>query len=212
VQSAWRSSAAAASQPLVWTPQSDINYWMVDSQVNFCAWALPTVTLNHPDAAALAVLGGVLRNGHLHTAIREKGGAYGAGATQDSSLGCFKFYTYRDPRVEGSFADFASSIDWALALGNGRDHVEQAVLGIAGSLDRPGSPAGEAKQAFHMDKTGRTRELRQNFRDRLLAVTWADVIRVTEQYLKGQDGFRAVVAPRGTESVADKLGLVAGDY
>lgn len=212
VQSAWNNSAAAASQPLVWTPQSDINYWMVDSQVNFCAWALPTVTLNHPDAAALAVLGGVLRNGHLHTAIREKGGAYGAGATQDSSLGCFKFYTYRDPRVEGSFADFASSIDWALALGNGRDHVEQAVLGIAGSLDRPGSPAGEAKQAFHMDKTGRTRELRQNFRDRLLAVTWADVIRVTEQYLKGQDGFRAVVAPRGTESVADKLGLVAGDY
>ena len=92
---------------------------MVDSQVNFCAWALPTVTMCHEDAAALAVLGGVLRNGYLHTAIREKGGAYGAGATHDSSLACFKFYSYRDPRVEGTFKDFAGSVDWVLNKASG---------------------------------------------------------------------------------------------
>jgi len=185
---------------------------MVDSQVNFCAWALPTVTLDHPDSAPLAVLGGVLRNGHLHTAIREKGGAYGAGATQDSSMAAFKFYTYRDPRVEGSFNDFAASVDWVLNIKQGDHLIEQAVLGIIGGLDRPGSPAGEAKQAFHMDKTGRTRTLRQLWRDRLLAVTWEDVRRVADQYLKGQSGYKAVVAPRGTQDLAAKLGLTAADY
>ena len=185
---------------------------MVDSQVNFCAWALPTVTMSHADAPALAVLGGVLRNGFLHTAIREKGGAYGAGATQDSSLACFKFYSYRDPRVEGTFSDFADSIDWVLNKPVGDDLVEQAVLGIIGGLDRPGSPAGEAKQNFHLDKSGRSRELRQQSRDRLLTVTWSDVQRVAETYLKGQDGSRAVVAPRGTASVAEKLGLGVVDY
>ena len=47
---------------------------------------------------------------------------------------------------------------------------------------------------------------------RLLTVTWSDVQRVAETYLKGQDGSRAVVAPRGTASVAEKLGLGVVDY
>jgi len=92
------------------------------------------------------------------------------------------------------------------------DLVEQAVLGIIGSLDRPGSPAGEAKQAFHMDKGGRTQAIRQQFRDRLLSVNWADVQRVADTYLRGQQGSRAVVAPRGTESMGEKLGLIVQDY
>ena len=195
-----------------WDLSAAASYWMVDSQVNFCAWAIPTVTLDHPDAAALAVLGGVLRNGYLHTAIREKGGAYGAGASQDSSLGCFKFFTYRDPRTEGSFDDFAKSLTWVSGRTNGDDLIEQSVLGIIGSLDRPGSPAGEAKQAFHMDKSGRTQAVRQLFRDRLLKVTWTDILQVTEKYLVGQDGYKAVVAPRGTADIASKLGLTTGEY
>ena len=180
--------------------------------MNFCAWALPTVTLDHVDAAPLSVLAGVLRNAFLHTAIREKGGAYGAGASQDSALGCFKFYSYRDPRVEGTFADFAASIEWVMNRASGDDLVEQSILGLIGSMDRPGSPAGEARQFYHQDRSGRTRILRQQFRQRLLSTGWADVQRVAEQYLKGQSGSRAVIAPRGTEALAEKLGLIANDY
>ena len=58
--------------------------WITGSQVCFCAEAFPTVDSSHEDAPALSVLGTVLRNGYLHSAIREKGGAYGAGAMQDS--------------------------------------------------------------------------------------------------------------------------------
>lgn len=186
--------------------------WQVDSQVNFCAWALPSVTLEHADSAALAVLSGVLRNAFLHTAIREKGGAYGAGATQDSALGCFKFYSYRDPRIEGTFADFNASIDWILNKAPSNELIEQSVLGIIGGMDRPGSPAGEAKQFFHQDRAGRTRELRQSFRERLLATTWQDIQRVAAQYLHNQIGSRAVIAPRGSEKIATNLGLIANDY
>lgn len=197
---------------LDWQNTEGGQYWMVDSQVNFCAWAIPTVTLDHVDAAPLAVLGGVLRNGYLHTAVRERGGAYGAGAAQDSSIACFKFYSYRDPRVEGTFDDYQSSVDWVLNKKSGDDLVEQAVLGIIGSMDRPGSPAGEAKQSFHMDKTGRSRAIRQTFRERLLAVKWADVLRVADHYLRGQAGHRAVVAPRASHDVAAKLGLGVVEY
>ncbi|MEQ8516355.1 MAG: insulinase family protein, partial [Chromatocurvus sp.] len=73
--------------------------WITNTQVNFCARAYPTVPVGHPDAAALTVLGGFLRNGFLHRAIREQGGAYGGGASQDSIVAAFRFFSYRDPRL-----------------------------------------------------------------------------------------------------------------
>ena len=59
------------------SPQEQEIAWMTGSQVCFCAEAFPTVNWDHEDAAALMILGSVLRNGYLHSAIREKGGAYG---------------------------------------------------------------------------------------------------------------------------------------
>jgi len=212
LQSCWTPQAAAPASALSWDMPQTATYWMVDSQVNFCAWALPTVTMDHADAAPLAVMAGLLRNAFLHTAIRERGGAYGAGATQDSALGCFKFYSYRDPRVEGTFADFAASIDWLLARKSGDDLIEKSVLGLIGGMDRPGSPAGEAKQSFHQDKSGRSKALRQQFRERVLATQWHDVQRVAEQYLRNQPGSKAVIAPRGSDKLASNLGLIANDY
>ena len=50
-----------------------IEAWSTATQVSFCAKAYPTVCANHPDHAVLQVLAGFLRNGFLHTAIREKG-------------------------------------------------------------------------------------------------------------------------------------------
>lgn len=65
--------------------------WLANTQVNFCARAYPTVPEAHPDAAALTVLGGFLPGGFLHRAIREQGGAYGGGASQDSGIAAFRF-------------------------------------------------------------------------------------------------------------------------
>lgn len=212
VQQRWGQTSIKQGTDLSWAMQPTANYWMVDTQVNFCAWALPTVGMTHPDAPVLAIVAGILRNAFLHTAIRERGGAYGAGATQDSSLSCFKFYSYRDPRVEGTFDDFSASIDWLLNSKQDDSLIEQAVLGLIGSMDRPGSPAGEAKQHFHQDRSGRSKLLRQTFREGLLSTTWADIQRVTDQYLRPRQGCKAVVAPRGTHEQAERLGLIANDY
>jgi Zn-dependent M16 (insulinase) family peptidase len=185
------------------------NYWMVDSQVNYCAMAFPTVNQLHPDAPALAVAAGILRNGFLHTAIREQGGAYGAGAAQDSTLAIFKFYSYRDPRIEGTFDDFQGSINWILNDAKDEGLVEQSILGIIGSMDRPSSPAGEAKLIHHALKSGRTPARRLAYRQGLLAVTLADVKHVIETYLVDAEGKKAVLAPKGTGGIAEKLGLNA---
>ncbi len=181
--------------------------WIANTQVNFCAKAYPTVTMEHTDAAALSVLGGFLRNGYLHTAVREQGGAYGGGASHDSNIAAFKFYSYRDPRLSETLDDFDKSITWMLENNHEDRQLEEAILGVIGSMDKPGSPAGEARSAFHNGLHGRTREKLQQFRQRVLEVSLDDLKRVTETYLKNGEASVAVITSAATHEEVGDLGL-----
>ncbi|MCK5002052.1 MAG: insulinase family protein [Gammaproteobacteria bacterium] len=181
--------------------------WVANTQVNFCAKAFPTIPMDHEDAAALSVLGGFLRNGYLHTAVREKGGAYGGGATHDSSIAAFKFYSYRDPRLSETLDDFDKSIDWMLSNNHEWRQLEEAILGVIGTMDKPGSPSGEARHAFHNKLHGRSREKLQVIRQRVLAVTLDDLKRVTETYLQADKASTAVITSAATHEQVGDLGL-----
>lgn len=165
--------------------------WQTSTQVNFCAKAYPTVPTTHPDAAALTVLAGFLRNGFLHRAIREQGGAYGGGASHDAGIAAFRFYSYRDPRHAATLADFDAALEWLHGTQHGWQQVEEAILGVIATLDKPGSPAGEAKKHFHEKLFGRGIEQRRKFRSRVLAVTLDDLLRVGATWL---DPARASIA------------------
>ncbi|GAB2596469.1 insulinase family protein [Nitrincola alkalisediminis] len=180
--------------------------WLTSTQVNFCAMAFPTVTGQHPDAAALSVLGDFLRNGYLHRAIREKGGAYGAGAGQDNGDAVFRFFSYRDPRIEGTLDDFMKARDWLLKEEHDPKKLEEAILGVISSIDKPGSPAGEAKQAYHASLFGRTPELRREFRKRILEVTLEDLKRVAGEWLNLDHASIAVVTNlKNSESLSESF-------
>jgi hypothetical protein len=166
-------------------PSPNQQAWLTNTQVNFCAQAYATVAVKHEDSAALTVLGNFLRNGYLHRAIREQGGAYGGGASHDASHGVFKFYSYRDPRLQGTLDDFKLSVDWLLNTQHNTSSLEEAILGIISGIDKPGSPAGMSIQAYHDQLFGRTPEHRNEFRQRILAVKIADLQRVGEKYLTG---------------------------
>nr|CRH04688.1 putative Peptidase M16C like protein [Candidatus Magnetococcus massalia] len=168
--------------------------WSTSVQVNYCARAHAAVPYTHADAPALTVLGPLLRNGYLHTAIREKGGAYGGGAGFDSDAGAFRFFSYRDPRLSETIADFENSVRWLLDEEHPDRLLEEAILGVVGSIDKPGSPAGEAKRAFHDALHGRSPEVRRNYRDQVLKVSWADLKRVAERYLGAESKRLAVVS------------------
>ena len=170
--------------------------WLANTQVNFCAMAFPTVPVGHPDAAPLTVLGGFLRNGFLHRSIREQGGAYGGGASQDSGLAAFRFYSYRDPRLQATLEDFQASLHWLLAETHPQEALEEAILGVIGSLDKPGSPAGEARQDFHNRLYGRDHAHRESFRAAILDVNLEDLRRVAETWLRPERASTAVITSR----------------
>jgi hypothetical protein len=167
--------------------------WIANTQVNFCARAFPAVPLEHEDAAALSVLAGFLRNGYLHRTIREQGGAYGGGASFDSDNAAFRFFSYRDPRLEETLEDFDRAVAWLQEHEHEWRMVEEAILGVVSSIDKPGSPAGEAKDAFYNGLYGRTPALRRHFRQRVLEVSLDDLRRVSGTYLDPARASTAVI-------------------
>ena len=174
--------------------------WTTSTQVNFCAKAYPTVPASHEDNAVLHVLAGFLRNGFLHRAIREQGGAYGGGAAQDANSASFRFFSYRDPRLQATLDDFDAAIQWLLSEKHPDHQLEEAILGVIATMDKPSSPAGEAKQAFYNKLFGRSLEHRMEFRQRVLSTTMQDLKSATERYFDPDKASIGVIGNR--ESVA----------
>ena len=209
LQNSWVESTPNNYAPynLEFKPRCVKEAWIVPTQANFCAKVYPTVKSDHKDAPALTVLSVFLRNGYLHTAIREQGGAYGGGASQDNSIGAFKFYSYRDPRVSGTFSDFERSLEWFRNADHGEEALEQAILGVISSIDKPSSPAGEAKAAFHNDLQGKTDAWRNEFRQRILGVSYDDMQNVIDTYFDESKASIAAVISSQYKDEVEKLGM-----
>ncbi|NNP72218.1 peptidase M16 [Acinetobacter defluvii] len=181
--------------------------WLIQANVQFCASAYQAVEVSHPDAAPLMILAAYLRNGFLHSAIREKGGAYGGGASYDGNACAFRFYSYRDPRLAETFADFEASLNWLMTEEQKPHQLEEAILGLVSSMDKPGSPAGEAITACYALLHGRTPAFRRQMRERLLKVSLEDLKRVAQTYLIDQKPTKAVVAPFAKKEALEQLGF-----
>ncbi|WP_300392132.1 insulinase family protein [uncultured Psychrobacter sp.] len=181
--------------------------WLVATNVYHNASAYSVPAADHPDTAALMVLAPYLRNGYLHSAIRERGGAYGGGAGYDANACAFKFFSYRDPHCAETFAHFEASIEWLLSEPQSAEQLEEAILGIISGMDKPGSPAGEAIKACFANLHNRGEDWQRKMRAAILAVTIDDIQRVAKQYLQGQQHVRAVLAPYDKEDSVKDLGF-----
>ena len=181
--------------------------WLVATNVYHNASAYTVPAANHPDTAALMVLAPYLRNGYLHSAIRERGGAYGGGAGYDANACAFKFFSYRDPHCAETFDHFDASIEWLLNEPQSDEQLEEAILGIVSGMDKPGSPAGEAIKACFANLHNRGEAWQRKMRAAILAVTIADLQRVAKQYLQGQKHVRSVLAPYDKEQQVSALGF-----
>jgi Zn-dependent M16 (insulinase) family peptidase len=158
------------------------------------------VPLGHADAPALAVAGRLLVNNVLHPKIRERGGAYGSGASFAPATGTFTLTSYRDPRLGGTYDDFRDSLRWLSDCPNDQRLLKEAILGVIAGLDSPGSPAGEARARFTGDLKGSTPKRMNAFRARILGTTVTDVRRVANAWLPSDGGVAAVVT--GSEQFA----------
>ena len=194
------------SDQLLIPRQTDKIGWITGSQVCFCSEAFPTVKRDHEDSAALMVLATVLRNGYLHSAIREKGGAYGAGASQDLHTGIFKFYSYRDPKCRDTYKEFKNSREWALN-NISETQLEEGIMGVVSSIDKPLSPSGEAGSDYINRLKNRTPEMRLEFRAKVIDCKLTNLNDVANKYLLG-DGAIGAIGGESFVKEFEELGLV----
>jgi len=86
--------------------------------------------------------------------------------------------------------------------------LEESTLGVISSIDSPGSPAGEIRQAFHHDLYGRSSAHREAMRKRYLEVRQADLKRVAEQYLRGQPSIAVVTSQEHLAEVEGRFNII----
>ncbi|XP_064457930.1 presequence protease, mitochondrial-like isoform X1 [Ornithodoros turicata] len=140
--------------------------------VNYCAKAFGSVPYTDPDYARLSVASQLLSRKFLFREVREKGGAYGAGATVTPG-GTFSFYSYRDPNLEGTLDAFSNAASWLQKGEFSERDLEEAKLSCFAQVDSPVAPGNKGLRAF---LAGITDEMKQQHRQRLFTATKDDVI------------------------------------
>lgn len=176
--------------PQVASPQSttsavgfrpfDKAFYDLPYKVYYSGQATQTVPFVDPSSAPLTVLSQLLTHNYLHPEIREKGGAYGAGASNGPLKGIFTFMSYRDPNPMNTLKVFSNSGVFARDRAWSEREIEEAKLGIFQGLDAPMSVDGEGSRYF---MSGVTHEMDQRWREQVLDVTAKDVNAVADRFL-----------------------------
>lgn len=181
---------------------------IIASPVAFSAQGFKTISLGHEDAPALQIATILLDNKVLHHRIREQGGAYGSGAHYNPLWGNFYLYAYRDPHIARTFRTFRDGIH-EIGDGNFDDRdLEEAKLGIVQVLDSPTSPGARAMSSYVMQRDGKTRQIRQTYRDQLLAMDKDSIQKAIHSQLLPQVHEGVFVTLAGKELLEKELPLL----
>lgn len=171
--------------------------------------AFKVCAYQHPHAPALNIAAQLLDNKILHRKVREEGGAYGCGASYNPMSGSFYFSAFRDPHIARTLKIFEESIDF-IAGGNFDDKdLEEAKLGIIQHFDAPVAPGSRALTAYSWWREGRTKEMRQSYRDALLDLTSHEVKIAFEKELMHRKGKGVTVTFASQELLERENALLA---
>lgn len=147
------------------------------SDVSFVATAFPSVTLRHPDAAAIYMLSLHLSYGHLWNEVRAKRGAYGCRAGYNPLFGLLHIASYRDPCISETLATYDGAWDHLLAETWTPEAIANGVIGVMKTLDKPLRPKHVVTSVLTDSLCGVTDAVRKDFRRRLLSLEEADIRR-----------------------------------
>lgn len=187
-------------------PEEDVprEGWGTSSAVSFVASSFKTVRMAHEDAPALSVISKMLRSMYLHREIREKGGAYGGFALYNSEDGLFSFASYRDPHICATLDAFDGAGSFIRSGDYDDEDIKEAILQVCSEIDKPDTPAAEARKAFYRKIIGLSDEARRRFKEQLLGLTRDKVMAVAEKYFDSGSGKKAVAVISGEEKLNEE--------
>lgn len=140
--------------------------------VNYIGYAFKAADQDSLNGSAEKMLLSIVSKNDLWARIREKGGAYGAGASTDSVESFSFFYTYRDPRIDGSIEDFALAVENEELT---EAKLEDGRLAVLSRDVRPVGPSTKALIDFRRYLYRISDEKRHSRKDMLLSLTLSDL-------------------------------------
>jgi len=160
-------------------PQAKI----IASHVAFTSKICKSLSYIHPDSAAISLATFLFDNLVIHKRVREQGGAYGSGSISSPMSATFCFYAYRDPNIASTLTAFDEALDCIQSGKFDEDDLEEAKLEMIQHLDAPIAPGSRADVAYSWYKEGKTHDMRQAFRNRILAMQKADISSAVQKHL-----------------------------
>ena len=157
-----RAPAQSYSEPL---PAPRHEAFVIQGGVNYDVLAWPS----GDPSAARKVLAQVMSYEYLWQALREKGGAYGAGML--NRLDYELFYTYRDPHAAGTYRRYAEAPAAVAGVRFTPEALSECIVGTVGQADPPRKPRQQALEADRRYFCGLTPEMAAADRAALCGVT-----------------------------------------
>ena len=179
----------------------------MEGPVNYCAKVYPAVTADHPDAGPLAVLAAFLGGHLLQRAVRERGGAYGAGARYCERTCTVRMFSYRDPRLAQTLRDFDGALEALRRHPPQGRRLEEAILRTVREIDKPKAFQIAALERYLDELQGRGSQGGLSLRASVLGAEPGRLRDVAERYLSPEQGCAGVLAGAGREAELDRLGL-----
>ena len=179
--------------------------WIVGGPVSYCARVYPAVTADHPDAGPLAVLAAFLGGDLLQRAVRERGGAYGAGARYCARTCTVRMFSYRDPRLAETLRDFERAIETLHRRPPDGPRLEEAILRTVREIDKPKAFRIAAFERYLDELQGQGAEGARALRASVLGAGPGQLREVAERYLRPEQGCAGVLAGAGREAELDRM-------
>lgn len=169
------------------TPFAPSRCFALPASVAFTSRVFKTLPYVHTDTPALTLAACLFDNITLHARIREQGGAYGGGATANTLSGNFGFFAYRDPAIVTTLSAFDESIKVILQGDFDQSDLEEAKLEVIQGIDAPVAPGSRGELAYTRLREGKTPQVRQAFRTKLLSVTKEEVMQAVKEHIQVQN-------------------------
>jgi presequence protease len=165
----------------------------IPAQVNYVGKGANLYSLGYERDGSISVILNLLRLGYLWEKIRVQGGAYGAMCGFDHRSGLFTFTSYRDPNLMGSLAAYDGAADFLRNLELSDDELTKGIIGAISILDSYQLPDAKGYTSMLWHLLGETDDIRQQYRDQVLATTAADFKQLAEVLTAVADQGRVVV-------------------
>ncbi|KAG1700673.1 hypothetical protein DVH05_011534 [Phytophthora capsici] len=171
------ATLALSGEELKLPTVSPKNYFAFPVSVNFVVETQPSVAFAHEDHVPLTVLAQIMSSCYLHQQVREQGGAYGSGVSQNE--GTFSMSSHYDPNTFKTLDAYAGARRWAVSGEFSDRDVQEALLSVFASVDAPKTPSMKGRMSF---LRGITNDMRQRRREQYLSLKRQDLVDVARKY------------------------------